>query len=194
MYEDKKVIVFDFFGVISSEVAPFWLERYFDKETAKEIKSKIVSQVDSGELTENELNLKLAELTNVSAETVKKEWKELVKIDSELVNYIKELRKEYIIALLSNASATFLRRILDENKLNNIFDVIMISSEEKITKPNIEIYERLLNKINVKPENSIMVEDNPKNLEGASKAGIKGILYSDFDKFLKDLNEALKDL
>ena len=149
MYENIKLIIFDFFGVLSSEVAPFWLERYFDKETAKEIKSKIVSQVDSGELTEDELNLKLAELANVSAETVKREWKELVKINNKLVSFIKELKKEYTIALLSNASDTFLRRILDENELNSIFDVIMISSEEKITKPNIEIYENLLKKVNV---------------------------------------------
>ena len=38
-----------------------------------------------------------------------------------------------------------------------------------------------------------MVEDNPKNLDGANKVGIKGILYSDFDKFVGDLKETLKD-
>ena len=30
-----RAVVFDFFGVISSEVAPFWFEKYFPKEEAR---------------------------------------------------------------------------------------------------------------------------------------------------------------
>ena len=40
---EKKLIVFDFFGVISSEIAPVWLRKYFNEEDAKRIKAEMQS-------------------------------------------------------------------------------------------------------------------------------------------------------
>ena len=40
----EKVILFDFFGVISSEVSPIWFKRYFNEEAAKIVKEEIMSK------------------------------------------------------------------------------------------------------------------------------------------------------
>ena len=50
-----KVILFDFFGVISSEVSPIWFKRYFNEVEALEIKEEIMSKGDKGELNEEEV-------------------------------------------------------------------------------------------------------------------------------------------
>ena len=52
MKRRDKALIFDYFGVLSSEVAPFWLERYFDRETAARLKAQVVARADRGELTE----------------------------------------------------------------------------------------------------------------------------------------------
>ena len=39
--QKNKVILFDFFGVISSEVSPIFFKRYFNEEEAKKVKEEI---------------------------------------------------------------------------------------------------------------------------------------------------------
>ena len=51
----EKVILFDFFGVISSEVSPIFFKRYFNEEEAKRVKEEIMSKGDKGELSEEEI-------------------------------------------------------------------------------------------------------------------------------------------
>ena len=186
---EKKLIVFDFFGVISSEIAPVWLRKYFNEEDAKRIKAEIVSKVDSGEITEMELYRQLGKLANVSAEEVAKEWMDLVKINDRLVNFIKELKENYKVILLSNASDTYLRKILNRYELIPLFDEIIISSEVELVKPGSEIYQLALDRMQVKPEESVMIDDNIVNINGAKNVGMDGILYTDVDSLIKTLTE-----
>ena len=182
----KELIIFDFFGVISSEIAPIWLRKYFDEETSKTIKRDIVSQVDIGEISEEELYIKLGDLAKLTPEKVKNEWEKLVIINTELTDFIRSIKNNYLIALLSNASETFLRKILDKYSLYDLFDTIVISSEEKIVKPNEEIYNIVLNRLDIKPEKALMIDDNITNINGSKEAGIEGIIYNDFKKFKKE--------
>ena len=182
----KELIIFDFFGVISSEIAPIWLRKYFDEETSKTIKRDIVSQVDIGEISEEELYIKLGDLAKLTPEKVKNEWEKLVIINTELTDFIRSIKNNYLIALLSNASETFLRKILDKYSLYDLFDTIVISSEEKIVKPNEEIYNIVLNRLDIKPEKALMIDDNINNINGSKEAGIEGIIYNDFKKFKKE--------
>jgi len=188
---EKKLIVFDFFGVISSEIAPIWLRKYFNEEDAKRIKAEIVSKVDSGEITEMELYRQLGELASVSPDKVAKDWMDLVKINDRLVNFIKELKENYKVILLSNASDTYLRKILNRYELISLFDEIIISSEVKLVKPGNEIYQLALDRMQVKPEESVMIDDNIVNINGAENAGMDGILYTDIDNLKKALTEKL---
>lgn len=188
---DKKLIIFDFFGVISSEIAPIWLRKYFVEEEAKKIKTEIVSKVDSGEITEMELYTQLGNLAGVTAESVLKDWMDLVKINDTLVNFIKTLREKYKVILLSNASDTFLRRILNKYELDELFDEIIISSEVKLVKPGREIYQLALDKIGVRPEDSVMVDDNIVNVNGAEQVGISGILYTSVEELKEKIEPSL---
>ena len=60
-----KCLVFDFFGVISSEVAPFWLAKYLSASQAAAVKATIVQAADRGTLSQDELFSSLAELAGV---------------------------------------------------------------------------------------------------------------------------------
>ena len=179
------LLIFDFFGVISSEVAPIWLKKYFDKERAIHIKNEIVTQVDLGQISESELYSKLGKLANVSPETVKDEWMNLVHINTDLIDYIRKIKTKYKVALLSNASATFLRKILEQNNLYDLFDLIVISAEEKCMKPNPDIFYKVIDKLNINAKKSLMIDDNAINLEGAKSIGINGFLFRNFDSFNK---------
>ena len=80
-----KLIIFDFFGVICSEVAPFWFEKHFSEDEAKRIKRDLVGLADRGEISLDDLFLRLGEMVNISPARVSQEWFSYVKIDSVMV-------------------------------------------------------------------------------------------------------------
>ena len=183
----EKVILFDFFGVISSEVSPIFFKRYFNEEEAKIVKEEIMSKGDKGELSEEEIYDLIAKRVNETPLKVKEDFKELIHINYELVNYIKELKKEYRIYLLSNAVSSFLRRILKENNLYELFNEVYISGEIKLIKPYKEYFNYVIEKEDLDPSMCIMIDDNKKNIEGAISCNLNGIVFTNN----KDLKEKL---
>ena len=90
----KKIILFDFFGVISSEVAPKWFARFFDEAEAKRIKDELVGPGDLGLKSEDEIFEGVASVCKVKKEDVRDAWYEIARIDTDVVEYIKNLRKQ----------------------------------------------------------------------------------------------------
>jgi HAD superfamily hydrolase (TIGR01509 family) len=183
----NKTIVFDFFGVICSEVAPFWFKKYFSDQKALELKEKYFRPVDIGEMSEKELLDELGKLVGKSPKEVKKEWFSFVKINQDVISIIESLKQDFKIVLCSNALATFLRQILKENDLEHLFDEIIISSEIRLVKPDPSFFERSLEIIGEKPENLIFIDDNPLNVSSAQNLGIESHLFKSIDdiEFLK---------
>ena len=173
-----KVILFDFFGVISSEVSPIFFKRYFNDEDAKLIKEEIMSKGDKGELSEEEIYDLISKRVNITPLKVKEDFKKLIHINNELVSYIKELKKEYKVYLLSNAISSFLRRILKENNLYELFNEVYISSEIKLIKPYKEFFNYVIEKENLDPSLCVMIDDNKKNIEGAINCKLNGVVFT----------------
>jgi putative hydrolase of the HAD superfamily len=170
-------IIFDFFGVICSEVAPFWLAKYLTKPDAETIKRTLVDAADRGQLSQRELFVGLASLAKSTPERVEREWLEYVHIDSTVVALIRDLGHIYKVGLLSNAPSQFIRGILEREGLRPLFDSIVISSEIGCAKPDRQIYEQMIRDLAVNAREAIMVDDNPVNVAGANAVGITGVLY-----------------
>ena len=187
----KKIILFDFFGVISSEVAPKWFARFFDDAEAKRIKDELVGPGDLGAKNEDAIMDDVAAACSTDKECVRAEWYRLAEVNEKMVNYIKELRKSHPVYLLSNAIDTFLKTIIYKNKLENLFDKIYISSEIKLAKPDTSFFIYCLNDIGATPSDCVMIDDNPRNIAAAESIGISGIVYTDLDELKKKLNEII---
>ena len=183
----KNVIFFDFFGVICSEIAPIWFERYFPAEKAAQIKHAVCSGGDLGLVSEEEMFSKISEFMSIPAEQIQAEWYGMAVINTELVEYILELKKKHPIYLLSNAIGSFLHRILEKNGLYGLFDRIFISSEMKKAKPDTEYFTSVLRDLGVDAEQAVMIDDNGKNILGARTAGIDGIVFRNNEQLKKEL-------
>jgi len=170
-------LVFDFFGVICSEVAPHWLARYLPSPDAVEIKSTLVDAADRGILSQEALFSTLAKRAHLTSEQVEREWMSYVQIDSQIVRLIENLRPKVKLGLLTNSPAPFFRRILNENNLDRLFDSIIVSSEHGCAKPDAAIYKTALYDLHVEPGNALMIDDNPKNVAGAIAVGMGALLF-----------------
>ena len=63
-------------------------------------------------------------------------------------------------------------------RLFGMFDGIVVSGEEKLVKPNPEIYQLLLNRYSLQASESIFIDDRQVNVDGANLVGIQGILFT----------------
>jgi len=93
-----------------------------------------------------------------------------------LIEMIAELPGEKYI--FSNASNEHCQRVLDSLGLSNLFaGVYDISYFAFRPKPELVIYQELLDDIGGKAENGIMIDDMAVNLEPAASLGMTTILY-----------------
>jgi 2-haloacid dehalogenase len=70
----------------------------------------------------------------------------------------------------------------------NTLTGIVISGEEKVCKPDPEIYRILLGRYRLLPEESIFIDDRQENLDTAKSLGIETILFRTAGQVRKDLN------
>jgi putative hydrolase of the HAD superfamily len=65
----------------------------------------------------------------------------------------------------------------------------IISYEVKCIKPEARIYQLLIDKYHIRPENAVFLDDLPANLEGAKPFGFHTIQVKSHAQALRDLKE-----
>ena len=103
----------------------------------------------------------------------------------EFCGYAKE--QGYRLFVLSNASSSFYQYFQSFAPLD-YFDGLVVSCDIHMIKPDVRIYQYLLDKYQLMPEESFFIDDMPGNVAGAQKAGIRGaVFHGDFEKIRKSL-------
>lgn len=156
-------------------------------------KSKYWLELDRGTLSEEEaVELFCKEAPNVEKEIrkVMEAWKDILLPIPETIALIKELKqKGYKVFVLSNYHKKAFEKIYSENEFFKLLDGKVISYEVNYIKPEREIYDYFLNTYDLKPEETLFIDDTYENIEGAAKLGINTILFDGIDKLKENLKE-----
>ena len=107
----------------------------------------------------------------------------------EVIEILKELSKEYQLAVISNAMPS-MDSIFDRLGIRQYFDFIILSAFVKEEKPNEAIYNIALNQTELKKEECVFIDDKIENVKGAERVGIKGL---HLDRSRQNLLELLKE-
>lgn len=113
------------------------------------------------------------------------------RIDEELVSFIKSLRGLYKTGMITNAWPDTHHWIVNEWKITDAFDHILISAEAGIVKPEAKIYSLSLQALDVQPGEAIFIDDFIENIEGANAVGMHTIHFHDSKDAMKQLRETL---
>ena len=113
------------------------------------------------------------------------------RVDEELVAYIRSLRPLYTTALLSNALSNLRAFLTQEWKIADAFDLIVVSAEEHLLKPDPAIYRLALNRLGVVATEAVFIDDMAANVEGAQQVGMQGIKFMSRQQALGELKELL---
>ncbi len=80
--------------------------------------------------------------------------------------------------VLSNMHLASIAYLEQRHSFWSVFDGIVISSRIKMVKPEIQIYEHLLNQYKLEPADTVFVDDLQENLTAASSTGIQTIRFA----------------
>lgn len=115
-------------------------------------------------------------------------WEEMLKGEiAETVEILHELKKKFKVYGLTNWSAETFPVALKRFGFLQVFDGIVVSGDEKLIKPDKEIFHVLLKRYNLLPEHSLFIDDNIKNIEAAASIGFHTIHF----KSAEDLKHKL---
>ena len=73
------------------------------------------------------------------------------------------------------------------------FDGIVVSGEEKLIKPDPEIFKVLLDRYNLKAEESVFIDDSPANIKTAEGLGFKAVLFDNIENVRSRIGQLLQD-
>lgn len=105
----------------------------------------------------------------------------LLSWDSERLNLIEQLKRNYRVYLLSNTNIIhfnhYNRLLVEETgkELKDYFHKVYLSFEMGIRKPQVEIFSRVLSENGLTPSETLFVDDSYEHVRAAQKLGIQTI-------------------
>lgn len=100
-------------------------------------------------------------------------------INQDRVNIVNRLKSQVKLAIITNGTVHRQKAKIWNTNLHSCFDTIIISEEVGISKPDKRIFELALNKLNVKPEDTLIVGDDlERDIGGSQNANIKGVWFN----------------
>lgn len=99
-----------------------------------------------------------------------------IKLYSDVIPFLEKQLKFRKIALVANGNYQRLRALIKKFSLYKFFDAISISGETPFQKPESFLFEYALNKLNAKPDITVMIGDKyDTDIYGAKNMGIKSV-------------------
>ena len=121
------------------------------------------------------------------------DWMELYVAYDDTVKFYNEVYEQgYDIYLLTNFSKDGYEYISNKFDFFKKAKGAVVSSHLKIAKPDIRIYQYLLETYNLNPDECIFIDDSVANINAANELGIHGIVYTDIEDLRKEFNKYMK--
>lgn len=116
-----------------------------------------------------------------------KDYNPLLFLNQDVHEIIATLKGRYKLAIVSNTMREH-GRIDSLSGIFDLFDVVLLSHEVGLTKDEEAIFFLVAEKLGVKPEECIFVDDFQKFVDIAASVGMKAILFEDANQLKRALN------
>lgn len=192
-----KNVVFDIGNVLLSfDPKTYLMGKIGDEQAVKEVfnaifKSEEWLMLDRGTITEVEAIKVLGERHTVHKEHIENAfdgWYDILTPMEETIEILTSLKERGVnVYYLSNFHHLAFLHVREKYEFFKAFDGGVVSYEEKLLKPEKEVYLKLLEKYDLKGEETLFIDDTLENIKGAEVLNIKGVHF----KNANDLREKL---
>ena len=145
-----------------------------------------------GNHTEDEYWTYMLEGTNwnIDVQDLKKLIRKFMNIPLDgTASIVKELKDKYTLILLSDHVEEWMNYILENNNIIPLFDYKYFSYQYKKIKKDEGIFKFVLNDLNIRPEETLFIDDFEGNIRRAQESGIDGIVFKDAVQLREDLEK-----
>jgi glucose-1-phosphatase len=122
----------------------------------------------------------------------------LLDVPKKRLDFLESLKMKYPIYLLSNTNnihieqcRQYFRTKFGITNFETIFNETFLSFKMGLWKPDYKIYDSLINKIGLKPQEILFLDDNQDNIDAASDLGIQCIKINPPECFTEILEHIL---
>jgi 2-haloacid dehalogenase len=193
-----KNIIFDFGGVLVD-----WNPRYLYKdlfEDKSQMEYFLVNVCNESWNQQQDAGRSIAE-GNAILQKQFPEYKEMIQLFyekhdvmlkseiAENVNLLYRLKEKYRVFGLTNWSGETFPIALKKFPFFKEFEGIVVSGDEKIIKPDKELFYILLDRYKLKAMDSVFIDDNIKNIESAKDIGFHTIHFSNGVNLADEFNK-----
>jgi epoxide hydrolase-like predicted phosphatase len=196
-----KNLVFDLGNVLIS----FRPSEYLDKKNYPEnIKAKILSEIfgskewlllDNGIINTQQAINSIAASSSLNKDEITHIFNlrtELLYPLDENVRLLPELKKQgFRLFFLSNFPLDLFEEVKTGYYFFKYFDGGVISAEAKVSKPDSRIYDILLKKYSLIPQECLYIDDIEINVKAGEAAGMKGLVTFGSPQISKEIEKAL---
>lgn len=193
-----KNIIFDLGNVLLNFDPKEYVKSKITEEKVEEIYKDIFQSdewpmLDRGTISEEDAkiniisrNIENKKLINIVFEN----WYDILTPIESSIDVLKGLKQMgYNVYYLSNFHLAAFECITKKYDFFECFDGGVVSYKEKLLKPEKEIYEKIIDKYNLQPNQTLFIDDMKENVNAAMKSGLKGILLEN----PKDLRMKLEE-
>ena len=183
-----KAIIFDVGGVLirtADRTSRQRLEKRLglaESESEKIVfNSDIGRQAQRGIVTNRDLWEAVAQSLSLSPEAVelfKRDFWGGDVLDEAMVELIRQLKQRFKTAIISNATDSLRETLQTIYPIADAFDLIVVSAEEKVMKPDPEIYRRTLKRLGCEAAESVFIDDFAENVAAARDLGMNVIHFN----------------
>lgn len=185
-----KGVIFDCFGVLSRGS----LDYFADLVTSgnRQEMRDLSRQADYGFISHDEHVSNVSEITGLTADEIKKVFQTEHILNRPLMEFVKSLRPNYKTSMLSNVGHGVIDKMFTADELSGLFDDVVLSADFGVVKPATEIYELAASRLGLLANECVMIDDIPRNVDGANRAGMKGVLFTSNKQLKSDLKLILE--
>ena len=109
-----------------------------------------------------------------------------------VMEWVQDLKaRGYQLYIISNYGDYTYEQTKHKMKFLSYMDGIIFSYQQKMIKPDLEIYEKLLKDYDLKAEECVFIDDRLENIEAAQKVGYAGIQFFGYEDAKVKLEEML---
>jgi epoxide hydrolase-like predicted phosphatase len=194
-------LVFDLGNVLISFVPSEYLKK---KNYPEIIRNTILTEIfnseewlrlDNGDITLNEAIVSLSLKSSLKREEIALVFSFRTDIMFPLddnVRLLPVLKKQgFKLYYLSNFPLDIFEEIKNDYFFFRYFDGGIISSEVKLSKPDVRIFKLIIDKYSFKPEESLYIDDIEINVKSAISSGMQGLTTYGSTKIAEELKKKL---
>ncbi len=188
-----KFVLFDLGGVLTSKGLETFSKKIakiegVGEEVIKEKMKKLETDLRLGNITLDRYLKSIFPQQNLSTGDIATSWFDCYELRQNVFEFAVMLKRFYNVGIQSNNFKERFDYIDNKFGFTKNFNFIFLSYTIKSTKPSIEFYQKILNILDCRPNEILIIDDKERNVNAATSIGLNGHIFTSLD----DLKNILK--